>query len=274
MLVKGLKGPPRLALLGRQLCTKMVRRIPSEPLAAQTRVTAGLAAGRTASMQARVPEQVELAGPANEQNVPGGVNDPQLQGVGASVQVGQAEARRSLRRPGGGAVKQQLNPVVGTQGRGNPRLHRQLPAIGAHRFALAGKEDAGADVGKCVLGVCSPNCGRRQPGCSAEGQKAGEERRRGERPAAHRRRRPKAIELPRRSYGKGKGPKQLAGKGGAFHVGPQKSPRMAAFWGLVWGAVCRKTPLSSRFSPKKPWRRPEAALAWADLLDGPPRWTS
>ena len=112
-------------------------------------------------MQARVPEQVELAGLANKQNVSGGVNNPQLQAVGASVQVGQAEARRGLRRPGGGAVKQELNPVVGAQGRRNPRLHRQLPAVGAHGFALAGKDDAGAEVGKLVLGVCSPGCGRR-----------------------------------------------------------------------------------------------------------------
>lgn len=186
-----------------------------------------------------MPEQMKLAGPADEQHLPGGVNDPQLQAVGASVQVDQAEARRDLRRPGGGAVKQELNPVLGAQGRRNLSLHPDFPAVGAQGFALTGKKDAGAAVGTVGLG--------------GRGQQCRQQERRSKQPAADK------IGWANRAPSAG----DQAGWQAGFspHAGfSQKKPQNAAILGPFPGFVCRKTPLLFRFSTQGPWRRPKAAL--------------
>ena len=173
-----------------------------------------------------MPEQMKLAGLADEQHLPGGVNDPQLQAVGASVQVDQAEARRDLRRPGGGAVKQKLNPVLGAQGRRNPTFHRHFPAIGAQGFPLAGKEDAGAEVGTV--------------GPGGRGQQRRQQQRRSKQPAADK------IGWANRAPCAGGQAGWQAGF--APHAGfSQKKPQNAAILGPFPGFVCRKTPLLFRF---------------------------
>ena len=109
-------------------------------------------------MQDGVPQQVELRGFANEQNAAAGVQYSNAQAVGAPLQVDQLERRRGLRGAGGNPVKKQLNAVAGAQFRRDADCDAELSAVGAHRLALAGKDDGGAEVGGFVGGA------RRQSG--------------------------------------------------------------------------------------------------------------